>query len=118
MSEPLQVGQRIEKPWGWEEIIYVRKQPSGTAKLLFIKPGQQLSLQLHRGKSEYVKTVYGEARLWLGGRWEPLGVRTYIRAWTVHRLKNASEGELAVVLEESEGDNDDVVRLEDDYGRA
>ncbi len=112
--------RRVEKPWGWE-LIWADAD-AYVAKILFVRAGESLSLQFHREKDEswYVQT--GRARLELGeiGQ-EALDEEVVIagscfrfRPGTVHRLTAVED---TTILEASTPQVDDIVRLEDRYGR-
>jgi len=116
-SEP----RRVEKPWGWELIwaetgVYI-------GKILFVRAGESLSLQFHREKDESWYVESGRARLELGDVGQEAldeevitaGACFRYRPGTVHRLTALED---TTILEVSTPHLDDVVRLEDEYGRA
>jgi mannose-6-phosphate isomerase-like protein (cupin superfamily) len=111
---------RIEKPWGCELLWARTKRYAG--KILYIGAGHRLSLQHHRVKDETLYLLDGEVELEL--ETGPLGLypcrmerdRSYrIRPGQRHRLTALTD---ACVLEVSTPKLGDVVRWEDDYGRA
>jgi len=111
--------QRVEKPWGYE-IIWART-PDYVGKMLFIRKGHKLSLQYHRQKEETIYVHSGEMLLTVEQD-GALGVKTlrpgdeqHIPPGTRHRMEAVSDCE---VFEVSTPQLDDVVRLEDAYGRA
>lgn len=108
-------GPRHAKPWGWE--VWWAVTPRYSAKVLFVRAGQQLSKQYHRQKQETMLCLKGNGTLELGDGIYSMtpGVVFEIRPRTVHRL--AAESDL-YVLEVSTSELDDVVRLEDAYGRT
>jgi mannose-6-phosphate isomerase-like protein (cupin superfamily) len=112
---------KVDKPWGHELIWALTDDYCG--KLLFVKAGESLSLQFHREKDESWLVHAGRAELELG---EPgkkaLSVEVVgpgsafrIRPGTVHRVKALED---TTILEVSTPQIEDVVRLEDRYGRA
>jgi mannose-6-phosphate isomerase len=112
--------KRVPKPWGFELIWAHTERYVG--KLLVIEAGKRLSLQLHRQKDESIFVVSGRLRLELedeGGtlRVHELGPHEHRRIPTGrrHRFEALERVEL---LEVSTPELDDVVRLEDDYGRT
>ena len=112
--------ERIEKPWGYEVLYALTERYCG--KLLFIRKGEQLSLQFHRRKDEVIYVHEGRIELEVGepGRTPDVEVVGPGRAFrftpgTVHRWRALED---TTVLEVSTPDVDDVVRLEDRYGRA
>ena len=113
------VPRRVEKPWGWELIWADAEQYVG--KLLFVRAGQSLSLQYHRQKDESWLVHEGRATLELGevgGRLESLEIAAgdafRYRPGTVHRVTAIED---TLIVEVSTPHLDDVVRLEDRYGR-
>ena len=112
---------KVDKPWGHELIWALTDAYCG--KLLFVKAGESLSLQFHREKDESWLVLAGRAELELGepGKKalsaEVVGPDSafHIRPGTVHRLKALED---TTILEVSTPQFDDVVRLEDEYGRA
>jgi mannose-6-phosphate isomerase-like protein (cupin superfamily) len=108
----------VHKPWG-HELRFVRTERFA-GKLLFIKAGNQLSLQYHEEKDEAFLVHSGELELVLGTgseqRVERLGPN---EAWrvtpkTVHRFRAVTD---CLLFEVSTPELEDVVRLDDDYGR-
>lgn len=112
--------QRVEKPWGYEIVFAHTERYLG--KVLFIRAGEQLSLQFHRRKDEVIYIHTGRVELEVGepGRTpdtEVVGPGHAFRftPGTVHRWRALED---TFVLEVSTPDGDDIVRLEDRYGRA
>jgi mannose-6-phosphate isomerase len=112
--------RRVEKPWGWELIWAEADQYVG--KLLFIRAGEALSLQYHELKHESWLIHEGRARLELGqadgGELEivEVGPGDALRypPGTLHRVTALED---TLILEVSTPHLDDVVRIEDRYGR-
>jgi mannose-6-phosphate isomerase len=112
--------RRVEKPWGWE-LVFAETE-SYVGKLLFVASGEALSLQYHEVKDESWLVREGRARLELGevgGELEAIEVKPgdafRFRPGTVHRVTAIED---LLVLEISTPHLDDVVRLDDRYGRA
>jgi mannose-6-phosphate isomerase len=108
----------VDKPWGAFE-QYTHNVLS-SIKLITVYPGGTLSLQFHHRRDELWVILDPGALIELGGRvLEPqVGEKVFIPRETVHRLSAIAE-ESVRVLEVSFGefDEDDIVRLEDVYGR-
>lgn len=112
--------RRVEKPWGYELIwaetdLYV-------GKLLHVRAGEALSLQYHEKKDETIYVLTGEVRLLAGPSVDDMeellmveGDRFHTRPGTVHRMIAVQDSDL---LEASTPHLDDVIRLEDRYGRT
>jgi mannose-6-phosphate isomerase len=113
--------RRVEKPWGWE-LIWADTD-AYVGKILFVKAGESLSLQFHREKDESWYVESGRARLELGDAGQEAldeevvtaGACFRYRPGTVHRLTAIED---TTVFEVSTPHLEDVVRLEDSYGRA
>lgn len=106
----------IRKPWG-REIVYAR-HPKYAGKIIIVERGRRLSLQYHRKKHETIYVLEGRFVLRLGGRERVLkaGAAVSIPPRKVHRFE-ARFGRVTI-LEASTSELEDVVRLEDDFGRA
>ena len=112
--------RRVEKPWGYELIWAETSEYVG--KLLHIQAGEALSLQYHERKDETIHLLSGEMRFSAGGAEGDLedidlgaGESFHVSTGTVHRMVAITDCD---VLEASTAYLDDVVRLEDRYGRA
>jgi mannose-6-phosphate isomerase len=112
--------RKVEKPWGYELIWAHADQYVG--KVLFVTAGESLSLQFHREKDESWFVQSGRARLELGSAGDAVlkeeiisaGAAFHYRPGTVHRVTALED---TTILEVSTPHLDDVVRLEDRYGR-
>jgi mannose-6-phosphate isomerase-like protein (cupin superfamily) len=112
--------RRVEKPWGYELIFAHTDRYVG--KLLHIEPGQALSLQYHHRKDETFFVAQGEIELQVeeDGQMikQPLrqGESYHVTPGTRHRMVASDRG--CELFEVSTPELDDVVRLEDRYGRS
>jgi len=111
--------RKVEKPWGWE--LVWAETDAYVGKLLFVRAGESLSLQYHELKDESWLVQEGRARLELGDVGRELeaieiapGDAFHFRPRTVHRVTALED---TLVIEVSTTQLDDVVRLEDRYGR-
>ncbi len=110
----------VHRPWGSFTIL--EDAPDCKVKRLTVKPGEVLSLQLHHRRSEHWTVVSGTAKVRVGDREFTLGRNesTFIPMETLHRLENPAADDLQLI-EVQCGDyfgEDDIVRIEDRYGRA
>ena len=119
MSAYATTPRRVEKQWGWE-LVWAETE-SYVGKLLHVRAGQALSLQYHEVKDEAWLVQEGRASLELGevgGELETVeigpGDTFRYRPRTVHRVTAIDD---LTVVEISTNHLDDVVRLEDHYGR-
>ena len=111
---------KVEKPWGYE-LIWA-KADDYAGKILFVRAGQSLSLQFHREKDESWYVLEGRAELQLGEAGRAVltsevvgpGAAFRFRPGTVHRVRAVED---TTILEVSTPQLDDIVRLEDEYGR-
>lgn len=112
--------RRVEKPWGHE--LWWVETDAYAGKLLHVEQGHRLSLQMHREKDEASYLLSGRLRL----SWGPdastqeqeevgPGYAWRVEPGTVHSIEALED---SVVLEVSTPHLDDVVRLEDPYGRG
>lgn len=107
--------RRVEKPWGYEIVYGLTERYCG--KLLFIRKDEQLSLQFHREKDEVIYVHHGRIELEVAGETEVVEAGRAFRfePHTVHRWRALED---TMVLEVSTPQIDDVVRLDDRYGRG
>lgn len=111
--------RRVDKPWGHEIIWAETKRYVG--KLLHVRAGERLSRQYHRVKEETLYLQSGEMILELGPvesverRTLSPGEAFHLVPGTIHRMIAITDVDL---FEVSTPELDDVVRLEDSYGRA
>ena len=107
------------RPWGWFETI--EEGPRFHVKQLMVDPGQSLSLQMHKHRSEHWVVVEGTAEVTLGDKTFAMreGESTFIPVGTRHRLAN--KGKIALRIVEiqvgSYFGEDDIIRFSDSYGR-
>jgi mannose-6-phosphate isomerase len=112
--------RRVEKPWGYE--IHFALTDRYCGKVLFVRAGEELSLQYHEAKDETLYLQAGRAEIVVGEQADDLallpaepGDAYRIRPGTIHRLRAIED---STFLEVSTPELDDVVRLEDRYGRV
>ena len=115
----MELPHRVEKPWGYE-LIWA-KTDRYVGKILHTEPGHLLSLQYHERKDETIYVLKGEIifRVKIDGELTERrmceGERYHVTPRTVHQMEAIVSSDL---LEVSTPELDDVVRLEDRYGRA
>jgi len=110
---------RVDKPWGYE-LIWAHT-PDYVGKLLHVTAGEALSLQYHEVKDETIFLFSGEMRFWAGPSADALelvplaeGESFRVKPGTVHRMEAVTDCD---ILEASTPHLDDVVRIQDRYGR-
>lgn len=110
---------RIPKPWGYELIW--GKTDRYVGKVLHVNQGESLSLQYHEMKDETLFVIRGKVRLDLQHEHEKrtvileVGQAFHIPPRLIHRIEALEEAD---IIEASTTELDDVVRLEDRYGRV
>jgi mannose-6-phosphate isomerase-like protein (cupin superfamily) len=111
---------KVDKPWGYELRWAVTDQYLG--KVLHVNKGEALSLQYHEHKDEYQLVLNGAVDMELGGGDGTLTIHRMKAGDTLHITPGTSHRITAVedtdIFEVSTPEVDDVVRLEDRYGRA
>ena len=117
--ESARLHRTVHRPWGTYTVL--EEGPRFKIKRIVVKPGASLSLQYHHRRSEHWVVVSGSAKIVNGDREIFLNAdqSSYIPAGTAHRLANPGAVE-CVMIEVQSGDylgEDDIVRLEDNYGR-
>ena len=112
--------QTVTKPWG-HELIFANVPGGFTGKELHVRGGQSLSMQYHERKEEVLAVRSGRIQLEIGPSADALdrielvpGDSVHIRPGTVHRTTALED---SVLLEASTYNPDDVVRIDDLYGR-
>lgn len=112
--------RRVDKPWGHEE-VFAHVEGRFCGKALHVRAGHALSLQFHERKEEVISVQSGRLLLEIGAHEDALerfelvpGEAVHLRPGIRHRVTALDD---AVLLEASTTELDDVVRLEDRYGR-
>lgn len=111
--------ERTLRPWGWFETV--SEVAGHKIKRIQVSPGQQISLQKHHHRAEHWVVVCGTAHVTLDDRVFdlPVGGHCDIALGQVHRLANRTT-QAVEIIEVQFGDylgEDDIVRMQDDYGR-
>ena len=111
--------RRIARPWGWYDSIDMGERFQ--VKRIGVRPGASLSLQKHHHRAEHWIVVRGTAEVTKGEKVFLLSENqsTYIPIGEAHRLHNPGKLELEMIEVQSGSylGEDDIVRLEDTYGR-
>jgi mannose-1-phosphate guanylyltransferase/mannose-6-phosphate isomerase len=114
------VHRTVYRPWGSYTLL--ESGPGFKIKVIEVKPGERLSLQMHHHRSEHWVVISGTARVTRGDEEFNVHVNesTFIPPSTAHRLENPGKIMLKII-EVQNGeylDEDDIVRTEDDYARS
>ena len=112
--------QKVDKPWGYE-IILTKPNLPYTAKLLFIKTGEQTSLQRHDQKKETLTLVSGSCQIVIGTDQQSLTTTDMqintgytIEPNTIHQIVSQQD---CLIFEASTPETGTTYRLKDKYGR-
>ncbi|UNC93637.1 mannose-1-phosphate guanylyltransferase/mannose-6-phosphate isomerase [Candidatus Contubernalis alkaliaceticus] len=111
--------QTVERPWGSYTVI--QEGPGYKIKKIIVNPKQKLSLQMHYHRSEHWIVVQGTAKITNGSTeiFVHENESSYIAKSTLHRLENPGTIPLEIIEAQcgSYLGEDDIVRIDDDYGR-
>jgi mannose-1-phosphate guanylyltransferase/mannose-1-phosphate guanylyltransferase/mannose-6-phosphate isomerase len=111
---------RVYRPWGFYQTVHDGERFQ--VKRITVKPGAQLSLQMHHHRAEHWIVVNGTARVTRGEDTFllPENESVYIPMFTKHRLENPGKVPLNLIEVQSGGylGEDDIVRFDDQYGRS
>ena len=108
------------RPWGTYTVL--EEAPNFKVKRIEVLPGKRLSYQKHSQRAEHWFVVEGSARVTLDGKQITIraGEAIDIPIGSAHRVENPGDNDL-IFIEVQRGTylgEDDIVRLEDDYGRT
>ena len=108
---------RRERPWGWYETI--DQGPSHKVKRIYVNPNERFSLQYHNHRMEHWMVVEGSGLVQLNEytEWVYPGKHFHIAINSRHRMTAGDDGVLFIEVQHGQCHEDDIVRLEDDYGR-
>ncbi|EDM29028.1 Mannose-1-phosphate guanylyltransferase/mannose-6-phosphate isomerase [Lentisphaera araneosa HTCC2155] len=114
------INSKVYRPWGWYNTI--DQGPQFKVKRISVNPGAKLSLQKHHHRAEHWVVVTGTAIVTNGDKEILLSENqsTYIPIGVQHRLENPGKIDLEIIEVQSGTylEEDDIVRLDDNYGRA
>ncbi|MDB5795961.1 MAG: mannose-6-phosphate isomerase, type 2 [Noviherbaspirillum sp.] len=114
------IHRRVARPWGWYDCIDLGQRFQ--VKRITVNPGAKLSLQLHHHRAEHWVVVSGTARVTNGDQATTLteNQSTYIPIGVAHRLENPGKIPLEMIEVQSGSylGEDDIVRMDDTYGRV
>jgi mannose-1-phosphate guanylyltransferase/mannose-6-phosphate isomerase len=113
--------RKVYRPWGWFDTM--EEGPNFKVKRISVKPGASLSLQRHQHRSEHWVVIEGEASITCDDQTFVLNINqsTYIPQGKLHRLSNLSKSQDLEIIEVQSGSyvgEDDIERINDDYGRT
>ena len=112
--------EKSERPWGRYEVL--QESSTHKVKCIWMKPGSRLSYQRHKHRAEHWFIVQGTGEITIDGQISKVkpGDTVEFAIGVLHRLTNTGDKEI-IFIEVQTGSyfgEDDIERLEDDFGRA
>lgn len=109
---------REERPWGGFERL--TENQVSTVKILFVSPGKRLSLQKHAKREEFWRVIEGSGTIQQNDEVKDVtvGDEAYIPVGMLHRLSGGPAGIKVLEITTGEHDENDIERVEDDFGRS
>ncbi len=112
--------EKSERPWGRYEVL--QETTTQKVKCIWVKPGSRLSYQRHKFRAEHWTLTQGSGEVTIEGKTSPIkaGDSVEFPAGTLHRISNTGTEEI-IFIEVQTGTyfgEDDIERIEDDFGRA
>jgi mannose-6-phosphate isomerase-like protein (cupin superfamily) len=114
---PLPTYYQEDRPWGSFERF--TNNEASTVKILHIASGKRFSLQRHRGRSEFWRVIEGTGRIQVGEEVKDakVGDEFLLAIGVLHRIEGGETGIKVLEIAFGEFDENDIERLEDDFGR-
>jgi len=110
--------EKFERPWGWYQNL--ETDNGYKVKKLNINPNQKISLQYHNCRCEHWIVVFGDGKVEVDGNIKNICVGDYIFVpiLSKHRIFGGNDGIIIIEVQLGNDCNeDDIIRIEDDYGR-
>lgn len=110
--------ERFDRPWGWYENL--KEDEEYKVKRLYVRSDQKISLQYHNQRDEHWVVVSGDGKLELNEQTKNIKVGDYIfvPVLSEHRITGGNDGIIIVEVQLGKICNEeDIVRIEDAYGR-
>lgn len=108
----------VSRPWG-KFIQFTHNSPS-TVKIITVNPGEAFSLQYHNNREEFWYIISGSGKVEIGDEVFDIqtGQKIVIPKGTKHRVTGGTEPVIFLEVSTGDFDEEDIVRLEDRYGRV
>lgn len=116
--EELSHYKKEERPWGSFERFTLNEKT--TVKLITVNAGEAISLQTHEGRDEFWRVLSGSGTIRIGEKDSAAkpGDTFFTRRGMAHRIEAGPAGLSCLEIAFGDFDEDDIIRLEDKYGRA
>ena len=110
--------QKEQRPWGNFERF--TKNESTTVKILTLNPEQEFSLQEHEHRTEFWKIIGGDGLVTVGEKQSEANIddEFLVEPKMLHRAKAGADGLKILEITFGDFDEEDIERMEDDYGRV
>ena len=110
--------KKVDKPWGW--YIVLDEGPDYVIKKIYISPLERFSLQKHMHREEYWHILSGYGLINIDSKKKVVyeNESFYIKKEVIHRLQSGKDGITFIEVQRGECDEDDIIRLQDDYNRV
>ena len=107
-----------QRPWGTYEVLL--DKPDHKVKEIYVKPDHRFSLQYHEYREEHWTILKGIGSITQGDIESTIrpGEYSYIPKGQIHRLHGGENGVTFVEVQRGVCDEEDIIRIEDDYGRV
>jgi len=108
----------VKKPWGGEEWFALNEK--STVKILYVNPKQKLSLQKHKHRKEFWKVLDNPVKITVGKKTfrAKKGDEIRIPKGAIHRIEGLSKPVRILEVAFGKFDPNDIIRIEDVYGRT
>ena len=118
MKDILSQYEKSQRPWGHFERF--TKNQKTTVKILTLNPNQEFSLQEHEHRTEFWKIILGDGVVRIGEQEFPanVGDEFLVEIKNLHRAKAGADGLKILEISFGDFDEEDIERVEDDYGRV
>ncbi len=118
MPQPSIQPYKEERPWG--SFTEFTRNSLSTVKIITVEPGQSLSLQTHKERDEFWRIISGTGTVQIGTERASAsaGMDYFVPRGTAHRIEAGNEALALLEIALGNADENDIVRLEDRYGRS
>lgn len=108
----------VTRPWGVFEQF--TENQNSTVKIISVKPNEQTSLQYHKDRDELWYILAGDGHVIIGEETHMVSPKEdfFVSRGTRHRIHAGADGLSLLEISYGTFDEDDIVRLDDDYGRV
>lgn len=115
---PEEIPYKDIRPWGEE--VWLNKDKPSMVKIISVKPDSALSLQYHHNRDEFWYVISGSGQAQIGDEMRSIKTseNVFVKRGEKHRIISGHDGLIFLELAYGDFDENDIVRIEDRYGRA